>query len=47
MIGLGLGLLVASITDFPLWWLVGAVLLIAGQLMIASSLIRPRSRTTE
>jgi hypothetical protein len=39
--GVGLGLLVASITDYPHWWIFGAILLTAAQLAFAYSLTRP------
>jgi hypothetical protein len=38
--GVGLGLLVASVTDYPNWWLLGALLLTAAQLAFAYSITR-------
>ena len=40
--GLGLGLLVASVTDYPHWWLFGAILLAAAQLAFAYFIPRAR-----
>jgi hypothetical protein len=41
-IGVGLGLLLASVTDYPHWWLLGAILLIAAQLAFARFVTRAR-----
>jgi len=38
--GIGLGLLVASVTDYPQWWVIGALLLVVAQLAFAYSVIR-------
>jgi len=35
--GLGLGLVIASVSDWPHWWLVGALLAVAAQLALAGA----------